>query len=144
MHSEPKTYTSNIVAHAFRLKPGQDLYQSLRTYVNDHKIQSAFVMTCVGSLQKVNIRLAEAADYLINEGHYEITSLVGCLSCNDRLHIHITIADKHGNCFGGHLSSEGNIIFTTAEIVLGELPQLVFTKERDESSGWDELKIAKN
>ena len=98
-------------------------------------------MTCVGSLQKVNIRLAEATDYLIKEEHYEITSLVGCLSCNDRLHIHITIADKNGNCFGGHLSSEGNIVFTTAEIVLGELPQLVFTKEKDETSGWDELKI---
>lgn len=141
MNSEPQVHTSNIIAHVFRLKPGDDLYQSLKTYVNTHKISSAFIMTCVGSLQKINIRLAEATDYLINEAHYEITSLVGCLSCNDRIHLHITLSDKNGTCYGGHLSSEGNIIFTTAEIVLGELPQLVFTKEKDEISGWDELKV---
>ena len=140
MNIKPQVHTSNIIAHVFRLKPGDDLYKSLKTYVNTHKINSAFIMTCVGSLQKINIRLAEATDYYINEAHYEITSLVGCLSCNDRIHLHITLADKHGNCYGGHLC-EGNIIFTTAEIVLGELPQLVFTKEKDETSGWDELKV---
>ena len=100
-------------------------------------------MTCVGSLKEINIRLANAKEFLIKKENYEITSLVGCLSCNNRIHLHISISDNKGNCFGGHLNNIGNIIYTTAEIVIGELPEMNFTFEKDEISGWNELKINK-
>ena len=138
-----ESYSSSITAHCLRLLPGQDLYQEVKNYIKTNNITAGFIMTCVGSLQKINIRLANADKYLTKEEHFEITSLVGCVSANDRMHLHISIADSQGHSFGGHLCEKGNLIFTTAEIVIGALPQLNFTKEKCQLSGWDELKICK-
>jgi predicted DNA-binding protein with PD1-like motif len=60
------------------------------------------------------------------------------------MHLHISISDSTGKTFGGHLCETDNIVHTTAEIVLGEMPSLIFEKEKDEISGWNELKIKKN
>ena len=40
----------------------------------------------------------------------------------------------------GHLRP-GCLVNTTAEIVLAELPDTVFTRERDEATGYEELAI---
>jgi predicted DNA-binding protein with PD1-like motif len=43
----------------------------------------------------------------------EITSLTGNVSIKDGkplVHVHVTLADKKGNAFGGHLA-EGTIVF---------------------------------
>ena len=45
--------------HAFRLTPGQDLKKSLLSYAKGAKLEAACVVTCVGSLSKVSLRLAE-------------------------------------------------------------------------------------
>ena len=132
---------SPLQCYAFRLHPGQDLYKEIEKFVKDNNIKAGFIMTCVGSLQEINIRLANAKEFLVKKEHYEITSLVGCISCNNRIHLHISISDEKGNCFGGHLGDKGNIVFTTAEIIIGELPEMNFTSEKDEISGWNELKI---
>ena len=118
---------SNIIAHAFRLKPGDDLFNSIKEYVNENKIKAGFIMSCVGSLQEINIRLANADKFLVRKEHYEIVSLVGCVSCNNRFHLHISISDSEGNTKGGHLKDK-NIVYTTAEIVIGELPDLNFSE----------------
>ena len=132
--------TSNIIAHAFRLKPGDDLFKSIQKYVIEKKIEAGFIMTCVGSLQEINIRLANADKFLVKKQHFEIVSLVGCVSCNDRYHLHISISDSEGNTKGGHLK-ENNIVYTTAEIVLGELPKLSFNKVNNPGEDWPELQI---
>ena len=138
---ENKPIKSPLQCYAFRLHPGQDLYKEIENFVKDNNIKAGFIMTCVGSLQEINIRLANAKEFLVKKEHYEITSLVGCISCNNRIHLHISISDEKGNCFGGHLGDKGNIVFTTAEIIIGELPDMNFTSEKDEISGWNELKI---
>ena len=138
---ENKPIKSPLQCYAFRLHPGQDLYKEIEKFVKDNNIKAGFIMTCVGSLQEINIRLANAKEFLVKKEHYEITSLVGCISCNNRIHLHISISDEKGNCFGGHLGDKGNIVFTTAEIIIGELPDMNFTSEKDEISGWNELKI---
>ena len=132
--------TSNIIAHAFRLKPGDDLFKSIQRYVIEKNIQAGFIMTCVGSLKEINIRLANADKFLVKKEHFEIVSLVGCVSCNDRYHLHISVSDSEGNTKGGHLK-ENNIIYTTAEIVLGELPKLSFNKVNNPGEDWPELEI---
>ena len=132
--------TSNIIAHAFRLKPGDDLLKSIQRYVIEKNIQAGFIMTCVGSLKEINIRLANADKFLVKKEHFEIVSLVGCVSCNDRYHLHISVSDSEGNTKGGHLK-ENNIIYTTAEIVLGELPKLSFNKVNNPGEDWPELEI---
>ena len=131
---------SNIIAHAFRLKPGDDLFNSIKEYVNENKIKAGFIMSCVGSLQAINIRLANADKFLVRKEHYEIVSLVGCVSCNNRFHLHISISDSEGNTKGGHLK-DNNIVYTTAEIVVGELPELNFSEVNNPGEDWPELQI---
>ena len=136
-------FNSNLIVHVFRLHPGQDLYQEIKKYIEKNTIKAACILTCVGSLKKINIRLANAKEFLQLNENFEITSLVGNISCNDRMHLHISISDSTGKTFGGHLCETDNIVHTTAEIVLGEMPSLIFEKEKDEISGWNELKIKK-
>lgn len=137
-----KINTSNITAHVLRLKPGQDLYQEIINYINTNNIEAAFIMTCVGSLKKANLRTATGANFIQLSECHEIVSLVGCISKN-RKHLHISLGDKDGAMKGGHLMPEGNIVYTTAEIVIGELPGLFFDEEHCEMSTWPELKISK-
>ncbi len=73
------------------------------------------------------------------EGEFEIVSLVGTLEENDG-HLHISISDKEGNVFGGHLKA-GAIIRTTAEVVIAELGGLSFKRVFDQKTGYKELII---
>jgi len=94
----------------------------------------------VGSLAKAKLRLAELDIKDFNE-KFEITSLKGTLS-QDGCHIHISISDKDGKTFGGHVK-EDCIIHTTVEIVLAEFNDMKFTREFDEESGFKELNVKK-
>ena len=44
----------------------------------------------------------------------------------------MTLANGEGRCVGGHMLG-GNVVFTTAEIVLVDLPDWVFRREYDEA-----------
>jgi predicted DNA-binding protein with PD1-like motif len=57
-------------------------------------------------------------------------------------HLHISISDSTGRTIGGHLK-EGSIVYTTAEIVLGLLPDIVFERQVDPTYGYKELVIKK-
>ena len=72
-------------------------------------------------------------------GHFEIVSLVGTVSINGS-HLHMNVSDSTGATIGGHLL-DSNLVYTTAEIVIGEDKQLVFTREKDGSTPWEELRI---
>ena len=52
----------------------------------------------------------------------------------------MSISNSEGHTIGGHLL-EGNRVYTTAEIVLGIMPQFEFSREKCHKSGWDELKV---
>jgi hypothetical protein len=41
--------------HAFRLKPGQDLYQSIDSVVKVNKIGAGWMVTCSGSLTAISV-----------------------------------------------------------------------------------------
>ncbi len=125
--------------HAFRLLPGQDLKQSLQDFVLQNQISAGLILTCVGSLNGAVLRLADETVIKTYTGKFEIVSLVGTL-CADGCHLHLSIADKEGNVFGGHLK-EGCIIHTTAEIIIGENQDLIFTREHDDKTGFKELII---
>jgi predicted DNA-binding protein with PD1-like motif len=124
---------------ALRLKPGEDLKDSLEKFTQTYQIQAGFILTTVGSLQRAGIRFAGNSAPTNLDGDFEIVSLVGTLSPNG-LHLHISIADRNGTVTGGHLSS-GSIIRTTAEIVIGESHTHRFLRETDEQTGYLELKV---
>jgi predicted DNA-binding protein with PD1-like motif len=128
-----------VKIHAFRLKPGQDLKQEITAYVQQHKIEAGWIMTCVGSVTQYNLRFANIPDGKKAIGHFEIVSLAGTVSINGS-HLHMSVSDSTGATIGGHLL-DSNLVYTTAEIVIGEGKQLVFTREKDGSTPWEELQI---
>lgn len=129
----------NLKTHALRLKPGADLKKSLQSYVNEHQCKAAWISTAVGSLTDYHIRFANQTNGSKDSGHFEIVSLVGTLSENGS-HIHISVSDSTGKTTGGHLM-DGCIVYTTAEIVLLCDENLVFKREKDGTTPWEELQI---
>jgi uncharacterized protein len=125
--------------HALRLKPGEDLRLELEAFAAAQQIQAGLVLTCVGSLTQAALRLADASSSTKFRGPFEIVSLVGTFSL-DGAHLHLSISDSQGALYGGHLE-EGSLIYTTAEIVLGELENKVFRRVLDPETGYDELVI---
>ena len=131
--------------HAFRLTPGQDLKKSLLSYAKGAKLEAGCVVTCVGSLSKVSIRLANADgkrgsnETVSLEERFEIVSLAGTVSRHG-CHLHMSLSDYQGNVVGGHVL-DGCVVYTTAEMVLGECVGHVFTRERDDETGFHELVV---
>lgn len=130
---------SSTKSYAFRLKPNEDLKQELQSFIDKNDISAACVLTCVGSLTQVNIRYANQEKYELLKGHFEIVSLVGVLSKNGS-HIHISVSDSTGRTIGGHLG-DNSLIYTTAEIVLGIMPDYDFVRETDPTFGYKELVV---
>ena len=127
-------------SHALRLLPGADLKQSIIDYVGVQKIEAGWVLSCVGSVRTLALRFANQKETTLKSGFFEIVSLTGTVSVNG-CHLHCSVSDETGNTTGGHLM-EGSIIYTTAEIILGESKKHVFTREKDIATGFNELRIA--
>ncbi|HMJ48498.1 MAG TPA: PPC domain-containing DNA-binding protein [Ferruginibacter sp.] len=125
--------------HAFRLKPGQDLKKEIEAFAQNETIKAGWILSCVGSLTKAHLRFANATNGVTLDGYFEIISLSGTVSING-CHLHISISDPMGKTIGGHLMGE-NIIFTTAEIIIGESCELLFTRENDGTTQWKELQV---
>jgi predicted DNA-binding protein with PD1-like motif len=158
--NEAASFTS-VKYHVLRLTPGEDLLDSLWRYARVTGIKAGSIVSCVGSLQKTNVRYSNAPTGTVIEGdHFEIISLVGNIDFQSNEtqqypssmgvktgsgHVHIALSDKNGHSIGGHLLS-GNIVYTTAEITLVEFLDGQFSREFDEKpegSGYYELKVHK-
>lgn len=66
--------------------------------------------------------------------------LAGTLS-PEGVHLHMAVADSSGTVIGGHLCA-GSLVRTTAELVLGLLPEWQFQRVLDASTGCAELQIS--
>jgi len=138
-HHEAIT-TDHVRIHVFRLRPGDDLLGSIRTYVKQNHIQAAVLLSSVGSLTQASIRYANQPEAHIHTGHFEIVSITGTVEEGGE-HVHLSISTGQGTMIGGHLMT-GCKIYTTSEVTLAELVSVRFARETDkEGSGWDELKI---
>ncbi|MBR7949399.1 DNA-binding protein [Microvirga sp. STR05] len=137
--SSPAALPSAMRTYALRLAPGQDLRQQLEAFVQAHQIRAGAIVTCVGSLTQATLRLANQEGPSVYRGHFEIVSLVGTLSINGS-HVHLSVSDSTGRTLGGHLLA-GNIIYTTAELVLGVLDDVEFRRETDPTFGYRELTV---
>jgi len=124
---------------ALRLHPKQDIKQALVQCIKENNIKAGFILTCVGSLERATLRMADekVKDF---QGPFEIVSLVGTLS-QDGVHLHLSCSDKDGKTVGGHVK-EACLVHTTAEIVIGELKDLTFSRTFDSKTGFKELVIS--
>ncbi len=135
----PSAHASPLKTYALRLRPGDDLRQQLIAFVQAHHIAAGTMLTCVGSLTVAALRLANQEGPTVYRGHFEIVSLVGTLSAGGS-HLHLAVSDSTGRTIGRHLL-DGCLVYTTAEIVLGELPALEFRRETDPTFGYRELVV---
>jgi predicted DNA-binding protein with PD1-like motif len=124
---------------AFRLKPGQDLRKELLAFAKREGLKAGAVVTCVGSLTEVSLRYANREGAAVRQGRFEIVALVGTVDPSGG-HLHLCVADRDGVAFGGHLT-DGCLVYTTAEVVVGELTGLEFRREPDRTFGYDELAV---
>ncbi|KAL5008214.1 hypothetical protein ScPMuIL_013795 [Solemya velum] len=130
-----------LVCHSMRLRPGQEVMRALLEFVEDHRLPSAFILTCVGSVKEVKLRMADSSKIEIFKGPFEIVSLVGTLSAGG--HVHGSFGDAEGHVIGGHVIGD-MWVYTTAEIMVGEVGNTIFSRKPDEQTGWDELVIRPN
>jgi uncharacterized protein len=124
---------------AVRLRPGADLKGELLALAARERVRAGWVLTCVGSLSRVRLRLAGGADHATWEGAFEIVALTGTL-WQDGGHLHLAVADHQGRTVGGHLD-EGCVVRTTAEVVVAADARLLFAREHDPATGYDELVV---
>jgi uncharacterized protein len=122
-----------------RLKPDEDLKQSLKDLANQEDIKAGFIITAIGSLKQAKIRFANQENSTILTDKFEILSLNGTIATTG-VHLHIAISDQQGKTMGGHLDF-GCIIYTTAEIIIGISEEYAFLRTLDEQTGYYELEI---
>jgi predicted DNA-binding protein with PD1-like motif len=123
-----------------RLTSGADLRLALEAWMGAQQEQAGCVISAVGSLSVAQLRFAGASKASTIQGDLEILSLAGTLS-PDGAHLHIAIADSSGTVIGGHLCA-GSLVRTTAELVVGLLPEWQFRRELDPATGHAELRIS--
>lgn len=126
-------------AFTFRLKPRQDLFNEIEAVVAERNIEAGCVLSAVGSLTHVTLRLANREYFSEYDGHFEVVSMTGTVSAHGS-HLHISISDGDGQTIGGHLVP-GCKIYTTAEMVLGIFDDVVYKREHAEDSGYEELTV---
>ncbi len=122
---------------ALRLRPGQDLRLELQRFAKARGLRAGFVASCAGSLTRASIRYANQPQASVRDGHFEIVSLTGTIAA-ESMHLHASLSDSTGATFGGHLV-DGSLVYTTAEIVVGELDGVEFAREPDSTFGYREL-----
>lgn len=122
-----------------RLEPGADLRRALEQKAGELPNRSAFVVAGIGSLSSVSIRLAAAENETLLSGAFELISLSGTLSA-DGAHLHMGIASESGQVMGGHVGY-GNVIRTTAEVLLVVPGDWVLSRAHDPATGYQELQV---
>lgn len=127
--------------YTFRLRSGQDLFDSIQAFVQEQNVQAGCLLSGVGSLTHAALRLANRDSFSEFHGYFEIVSLTGTLSIHGS-HMHISMADEEGKTIGGHLGS-GCKIYTTAEIVIAVFDDVSYKREFAEDSGYEELVVYK-
>jgi predicted DNA-binding protein with PD1-like motif len=141
-----------VQAHPIRLQPGDDLVPALidaakKAMSGSPKTGCAFVLSAVGSLKDVTLRLATASHQEKYDScetkrvreNLEVVSLVGTFTPSGEKHLHMSVSDGKGHTYGGHLLA--GVVFTTLELVLGTIANVSFDRELDESTGYNELII---
>ncbi len=121
-----------------RLLPQQDLKIEIAKLCATKNIHAGCIGSSVGSLCQINLRLSGADTFLKKTEKFEVISLNGTISLNG-IHLHVAVSDSLGNVFGGHLM-DGNIIYTTCELIIFELTDISFSREHDQTTGFKELK----
>ena len=126
--------------YLLRLKPNQDVKLELLRYAQERNIKTASIVSAVGSVSSMKVRIADGKTIASDTYNREVLSLSGTL-INGKIHAHIGAISTRMDVFGGHLM-EGCIVHTTMEITLLDLTEDVQAERTfDSETGYDELNV---
>jgi len=91
----------------------------------------------MGSLAGLKLRLAGSSLTTSFDGDFELLTLAGSLTTSGS-HLHASAANAQGTIIGGHLVN-GNVVRTTAEILLIVVFDRQMGRELDPATGFQEL-----
>jgi len=122
-----------------RLSHGGDLLEEITDVCRREDIQFGWI-EALGAVKRARLAFynQETHDYefFTVDQSLEVTKLVGNVSLKDGnpfVHAHVTLADKAGNVYGGHLAS-GTIVFA-CEFMLEIFDGPALKREFDEVTG---------
>jgi predicted DNA-binding protein with PD1-like motif len=142
MARPPETATfSRLTTLSLRVHPGDDLKATLDRLCQAEAVDAGTILSAVGSLKQASLRFANQPTATVLAGPWEVVSLTGALSRKGS-HVHLSVSDKTGRTLGGHLMP-GNLVYTTLELVIGVLPDVVYDRQPDAETTYNELVIHK-
>jgi len=108
--------------HYIKFEKDELLLESLTQYAKDNNIKTAEI-SFIGAVQNVNVMYFNQSkkeyDKHNFEGGHEVLSGLGNVSILEGepfVHVHMTVANKNGNAYGGHLD-EGTKIWLIEAII---------------------------
>jgi predicted DNA-binding protein with PD1-like motif len=118
-----------------RFKTGDDLLECLNDLVLRNQV-SAGSFTAIGAVEKATVGYFVGSGKYSNislQGPLEIVSLLGNVSMKEGapfVHAHITLSDKDGKTYGGHLMP-GTTVGATFELTLHSYDHIELTRKFD-------------
>lgn len=123
---------------AGRLPFNEDLLEAIEKYIAENNITHG-AFTLIGALKSAAYGFydekKEKYDIIKFDKQCEILCCTGNVSIKEGkpfVHAHITLGDKHGKAFGGHLV-KGCVVFA-GEIILREMTDVNLVREYDENT----------
>lgn len=117
-----RIFHNNQKVHYIKFEKDQLLLESLTDYAKKHNIKTAEI-SFIGAVQNVNVMYMNQEkkeyDHHTFQGGHEVLSGLGNISLLNGepfVHVHITVSDKNGIAFGGHLD-EGTKIWLIEAII---------------------------
>lgn len=128
--------------HVFRIKPGEELLDSISRYCQDNGVLSGVIIGIIGSLENAKLNFLKSLpgkyDSVDYNGPLEIVCAQGTIALKDdtvMIHVHIQLSQEN-LCSGGHLARA--TVFSTAEVSIGELDYQL-RRQMDSYTGLNEL-----
>ena len=127
-----------------RIDRGEEILAQMQAVCERERVTLASV-SALGAIDDLTVGLfdVETKQYLSNHftGAFEIVSLTGTVTTKDGAfypHIHISVGDREGRVFGGHLNRA--VVSATCEMVIRCLDGTV-GREFDETVGLNLMKF---
>ena len=131
--------------YAVRLEKGEEISECIKRIARENDITLG-VVSGIGASNDATLGVLDLGTGVYERTEIkedcEITSLIGNITVKNGepyVHLHITVAGKGGNVYGGHLLK--TVISATAEIFITVLPGTVERFESDSSPKLNLMKL---
>ncbi len=127
-----------------KLDNGEDVFKSLEIVIEKHGIDSALILSGIGMLKDFEIGYYNGKNYIIERfiDPMELLSMHGSIARGkeNRIHIHVGLANNEHKMYGGHLMSAKVCILN--EIVILRMNEMDLTRKLNPKSGLMELEVS--